>query len=257
MQYFKKKVEGFSTYVCLLLLVAAVLRIVYWYVFSVDGCMQSLIDIRFMERFQIALLLQSVLLAFAQLMMLRKCISSKKYDDRCNISILDVRPSEFWKWTHFEDYVFFVAVLFIASSVAAMLLHDFEWFQSGIGFTALACEAMAALPQVIENWRRGTTEGVSAAMIASWGVGDAFKLIYYSSHGAPTPFLACGMVQVSLDMVLGMQMVSSAQRLEAEKQGLQADIEVPGSPSEVYVATLANGTSAASLVIRKPTARFT
>jgi hypothetical protein len=103
----KKNAAGFSTLVCLSLLIANILRILFW----------------FGHWFEYPLLAQSIIMIITMFIMLELCInvesentnnSQKKFFD------FDIRF--FWEWTEFSSYLQFI---FCFTAVAAFLTYAF------------------------------------------------------------------------------------------------------------------------------------
>ena len=66
----------------------------------------------------------------------------------------------FWKWAHFKDYVAAVAVIAGIAGAATLLLGNRPLFVEGLGLVSLLLEAGLGLPQLINNWRNQSTEGM-------------------------------------------------------------------------------------------------
>ena len=126
----KRSDRGFSTTVCLILLIANILRIEFW----------------MLKRFSIALLLQSLSMITAQLMLLELCIRVRSSDSRDKLTVgeslgLQEMPSSkrktdkqapkrfwnnplgtnFWAWPNFADYVGFVVSFSVATLIRSLV----------------------------------------------------------------------------------------------------------------------------------------
>ena len=101
----KQTTQGFSLYVCLALLMANTLRIIFW----------------FGNHFETPLLIQSILMNLTMFAMIQLCvkISNKEYfaEKRKGRHFTDFDPDYFWRWTDFLSYLEFVM------SVALLGLH--------------------------------------------------------------------------------------------------------------------------------------
>nr|XP_020017779.1 PQ-loop repeat-containing protein 1 isoform X2 [Castor canadensis] len=83
--------DGFSTHVCLVLLVANILRILFW----------------FGRHFESPLLWQSIVMILTMLLMLKLC-TEVRVANELNIkrrAFADFDPRHFWHWSSFTDYV--------------------------------------------------------------------------------------------------------------------------------------------------------
>nr|XP_054748707.1 solute carrier family 66 member 2-like isoform X1 [Lytechinus pictus] len=234
--------EGFSTHVCLVLLVANILRILFW----------------FGHPFELPLLAQSIIMIFTMMVVLQLCTrvkslhslsSTKRY-----ITAVDTKPCSdlhptcmthgegrvrhssgvgthstskdkelaqrverrtlfdldwryFWKWTRFVDYVLFMAIFCISGGVVTYFLSSFSVYVETIGFLAVFTEAMLGSPQFYHNFRNKSTQGMSVKMVMFWLSGDLFKTGYFFVNSAPIQFWICGILQVSIDIAILTQVV--------------------------------------------------
>lgn len=179
--------KGFNTLVCFNLLMANILRILFW----------------FGRPFELPLLAQSVLMVATMLYMMHVCVGTYKFDTgRKKMSLFDFNFGEFWLWSDFSDYLVFVAAF-------TVLVGTFTWVGSdqwlvieGVGFLAVFVEAMQGVPQFIKNHKHKSTEGMSTFMPCAWLSGDTFKTVYFFSRNAPLQFGACGALQICVDLAL-------------------------------------------------------
>jgi len=180
--------EGFSTYVCLFLLVANSLRIFFW----------------FGHPFETPLLLQSIIMIATMLLMLKLCVKVQNTNEITmrRRAFIDFDWRFFWKWNRFADYCqalgFFVAV----GSYLTWAFIDSTIFVEVMGFFAVLFEAMLGIPQLHRNFRNKSTHGMSVAMVLMWTSGDLFKTIYFLMKSAPQQFTVCGCLQVFVDVCI-------------------------------------------------------
>ncbi|XP_071256576.1 solute carrier family 66 member 2-like [Salvelinus alpinus] len=183
-----KNTDGFSTRVCLVLLVANILRILFW----------------FGKQFEVTLLLQSVVMILTMLVMLNLCcsvqntnrISTKQHH------ITDLDPRFFWNWDGFEDYLIFMLAFTLPCAFTTLILLDSSLFVESLGFLAVLTEAMLGLPQLLQNQRNHSTTGMSVNMVLLWMAGDSFKTAYFALKESPLQFLLCGLTQVLVDLAI-------------------------------------------------------
>mgnify|MGYP002388118781 CR=1 FL=1 len=77
-----------------------------------------------------------------------------------------------------------------------------------VGYFALSIESTLGVPQMLQNWKTKSSDGVSLVMIMSWFLGDVFKTVYFVMQAAPLQFVLCGLTQLAVDtVVLGQYMV--------------------------------------------------
>ncbi|XP_014213676.1 PQ-loop repeat-containing protein 1 isoform X2 [Copidosoma floridanum] len=177
----KEDTEGFSLYVCLALLIANTLRILFW----------------FGRHFEIPLLLQSILMIIAMFFMIRLCVNIR------NKHQITKQKARVFK--DFQSYVGFMLLFTIVGAVVMYLLIDVQIFVEIIGLLALLTEAMLGLPQFIRNFTNKSTEGMSIAMVAMWTLGDTFKTCYFVQRHAPLQFGVCGGLQILIDLAILFQ----------------------------------------------------
>uniref|UniRef100_A0A3B4CZT9 Solute carrier family 66 member 2 n=1 Tax=Pygocentrus nattereri TaxID=42514 RepID=A0A3B4CZT9_PYGNA len=225
--------EGFSTYVCLVLLVANILRILF----------------RFGRYFETALLWQSIIMIATMLIMLSLCtsvrvateISTKRrsFTDRFSMCcgthsiqkhneglyplakhvctatdskdeeikvpkkfFLDFDWNYFWVWSRFVDYLQCVLAFTLVAAYVTYLLLESVLFVETLGFLAVFTEAMLGIPQLYCNYQNKSTEGMSIKMVLMWTSGDTFKTGYFLLTQAPMQFWICGLLQVFVDIAI-------------------------------------------------------
>ncbi|XP_066103614.1 solute carrier family 66 member 2 isoform X3 [Saccopteryx bilineata] len=195
--------EGFSTYVCLVLLVANILRILFW----------------FGRRFESPLLWQSIVMTATMLLMLKLCTDVRAANElsirrRC---FADLDPHYFWHWSTFADYLQCVLAFTGVAGYITYLSIDSALFVETLGFLAVLTEAMLGVPQLYRNHRHQSTEGMRhplfhcwrakvglqfIKMVLMWTSGDTFKTAYFLLNSAPLQFSVCGLLQVLVDLAI-------------------------------------------------------
>ncbi|XP_017782135.1 PREDICTED: PQ-loop repeat-containing protein 1 isoform X1 [Nicrophorus vespilloides] len=206
--------EGFSLLVCLALLIANTLRIMFW----------------FGKHFEYPLLIQSFIMNITMFTMIHLCVRVRNKNQimQARQRIFTARPSEvvrllqakppccvhsiydfdskfFWNWTDFQSYMDCMLVFTIVSSFLMYLLMDYVIFVETVGFLAVFTEAMLGAPQLVKNFKNKSTEGMSITMVALWTFGDIFKTAYFFIREAPLQFWICGCLQVSIDLLILLQ----------------------------------------------------
>jgi len=190
--------EGFSTYVCLALLIANTLRILFW----------------FGKFFELPLLAQSIFMLVMMMLMLHLCVSVKNKTEivatvaakRRTFLAMNFKR-DFWQWSDFLSYVQF---MFCFGCFGVFLMYCFvgvPLFVEAVGFLAVFVEAMLGVPQFWRNWTNGSTQGMSVKMVLFWLSGDVFKTVYFLLRNAPLQFFLCGALQVSVDIAIILQVL--------------------------------------------------
>ncbi|KAH8926223.1 hypothetical protein BT69DRAFT_1311854 [Atractiella rhizophila] len=192
----KKSSAGFSVDVCGVLLFANTTRIFFW----------------LGERFELPLLIQSILMIIAQLALLWVCVRYKPSSDYEALSTLPTasEPSglepmvsrKFWNWDNYGTYIEALAAFIAFQSMAFLLLYRWRTYIEILGFVALGLESTLPLPQLITNFRRKSLEGFRWTVLVGWFGGDSFKLLYFLLKKAPVQFIACGAFQLSVDILI-------------------------------------------------------
>ncbi|XP_049578727.1 solute carrier family 66 member 2 [Syngnathus scovelli] len=189
--------EGFSTRVCLVLLIANILRIFFW----------------IGKQFEFTLLLQSVVMILTMFAMLHLCcfvqnsnrVSTKQH------RLTDLDLHYFWKWNAFEDYLLFCFGLSVLCAVVTIVLLDSAVFVEMLGSLAVMFEAMLGLPQLMQNFQNRSTKGMSVKMVLLWMAGDVFKTSYFLINQSPSQFWVCGSVQILIDVAILLQVLFYSQ----------------------------------------------
>lgn len=183
--------EGFSTRVCLVLLIANILRVFFW----------------IGKQFELTLLLQSLVMILTMFTMLHLCCSVQSSNrvstKQHRITDLDVRY--FWSWSVFEDYLLFCFGFTLMCAFVTLLFLDWLLFVEALGSLAVLCEAMLGLPQLLQNYNNGSTRGMSVKMVLLWTAGDIFKTTYFVINESPTQFWVCGATQILIDIAILLQ----------------------------------------------------
>ncbi|XP_048057844.1 solute carrier family 66 member 2 isoform X3 [Megalobrama amblycephala] len=183
--------EGFSTYVCLVLLVANILRILF----------------RFGRYFETPLLWQSIIMIITMLIMLNLCTNVRMATElnTKRRSFTDFDWNYFWFWSRFVDYLQCVLAFTVLAAYVTYLLLDSVLFVESLGFLAVFTEAMLGTPQLYCNYQNKSTEGMSIKMVLMWTSGDTFKTGYFLLTQAPMQFWICGLLQVCVDFAILFQ----------------------------------------------------
>lgn len=184
--------DGFSTFVCLNLLVANILRIMFW----------------FGRHFELPLLAQSIIMVFTMLALTEICVRVKHRSEILaskEHKFTDFDRAYFWKWTYFTSYLQFTAVFTVVVGLMTWLFLDNMYYVETIGFLAVFAEAMLGAPQFYRNFVNKSTHGMSKKMVGMWTCGDCFKTGYFIVRQAPAQFWICGMLQVGIDISIFLQ----------------------------------------------------
>jgi len=197
--------DGFSLYVCLSLLVANILRILFW----------------FGSHYETPLLVQSIVMNLSMLAIVQLCVNVKQSKDiikgkdklfldgsgSSSMTLRDFDKRYFWKWTDFRSYVEFIAAFTLTVSLLTYILIDNAIYIEVLGFTSLLIEAMLGTPQFYDNYLYKSTYGMSKTMVFLWLLGDSFKTFYFLLRNSPLQFSVCGSLQIAVDLAILSQTV--------------------------------------------------
>lgn len=74
--------------------------------------------------------------------------------------LIDIWLRNFWKWTHFSNYLLFLCLFTLISGLCTYLLSSSQIYIQLLGFTALFIESMLGLPQFTKNYYNKSIVGM-------------------------------------------------------------------------------------------------
>ncbi|KAJ7695134.1 hypothetical protein B0H17DRAFT_1159014 [Mycena rosella] len=184
----KRDATGFSRDVCAILLIANITRCFFW----------------LGDRFEFALLFQSLFMILAQLALLYICIIYRPTISPENLGGSS-RPFSFWQWSTYTEHVEFLAGLILFQAILFLILGGFPIYVAILGFVALGLESTLPIPQLISNYKQRSLYGFRMSTLIGWAGGDAFKTAYFFWQGSPIQFKACAVFQLSIDLAIVAQ----------------------------------------------------
>lgn len=122
----------------------------------------------------------------------------------------------FWNWDYFGEYVSFLGAF--TGAVGLVTTTNLVLLRSSLitelmGTLALMTESTLGMPQLLHNYRAHSVTGMSVEMLGAWLLGDAFKALYFFYNGAPLQFIICGVVQLAVDLLIGVQFLLYPRRV--------------------------------------------
>ncbi|KZT09896.1 uncharacterized protein LAESUDRAFT_722046 [Laetiporus sulphureus 93-53] len=204
----KKDSTGFSRDVCAILLLANITRCFFW----------------LGSRFEIPLLLQSLLMILAQLALLYICIRYRPRTSSENIGA-STRPFAFWQWPTYTQYLEFLAGFLLCQAILFLIFGRSEIFIFILGLVALGVESTLPIPQVISNHKQRSLYGFRLSTLLGWVGGDAFKTAYFFVQNSPVQFKICSVFQLSVDCVIIGQRIYFGNAVPASTLMEEEDIE--------------------------------
>ncbi|KAI0793981.1 hypothetical protein C8Q74DRAFT_1246103 [Fomes fomentarius] len=184
----KQDSTGFSRDVCAILLLANITRCFFW----------------LGNRFELALLVQSILMILAQLALLYICIRFRSRLSPENLGA-STRPFAFWQWANYTQYIEFLAAFILCQAILFLILGRSDIFVSILGFVALGLESTLPIPQLISNYKQRSLYGLRMSTLIGWFGGDSFKMVYFFLQESPLQFKVCAIFQLSIDCAIVVQ----------------------------------------------------
>ncbi|KAN0121181.1 hypothetical protein V8E52_003769 [Russula decolorans] len=187
----KKDSTGFSRDVCAVLLLANITRCFFW----------------LGERFEFALLLQSLLMILCQLALLYICVLYRPRSSPENLGA-STRPLGFWQWSTYSQHIEFLAGYIVLLTILVLIFGRVDVFVWLLGFIALGLESTLPIPQFMTNYKQKSLYGFRMSTLIGWVGGDSFKTVYFFVQGSPLQFKICAIFQVSVDIAIILQRLS-------------------------------------------------
>ncbi|MCP9257857.1 PQ-loop repeat-containing protein 1 [Dirofilaria immitis] len=190
--YEREDASGFSLFVCLTLLIANILRIMFW----------------FGKRFELALLAQSIVMLLSMILMLEISVRINRkhvYKAQRASAWTGQLISHFWRWNDLSSYFVLIIAFVIFSAILTYLLSGHVIYVELLGLIALLSEACLGFPQLKQNCSRRSTSGMSIEMVLIWLVGDCGKTAYFIYERSPAQFWLCGIIQIAIDLLIMLQ----------------------------------------------------
>ncbi|KAI9740485.1 MAG: hypothetical protein M1834_005065 [Cirrosporium novae-zelandiae] len=198
-----KSSAGFSLDIPLIMLVASVLKVYYW----------------FGEHFDLSLLVQACIMVVVQIVLLKVALDNRPvasvkdgiehipFHDSKEGELRIVRPYNFWQWRSSRPYWQFLAYFTLTLSLLQLFVGSVPLYIALLGYAGLAIEAILPIPQILSNQNAHSCKGFRASVLANWLAGDMMKMsfFFFSQGLIPWPFKLCGMFQFGCDICLGVQ----------------------------------------------------
>ena len=197
-----KSSKGFAKFLCLLLLLANILRIFFW----------------MGKRFTLTLLFQAIVVVISQIYLIHVYLEFQEDQPFYNKerTITDyltnwketLNPKNIWNWVDEVEYYKFIIFLFFIFSVMCSLagFKNTKFFEV-IGTISVSCETFIEIPQILENYKTKNTQNLSGAMVLMWFLGDLFKTTYNLMYKSPMQMIIGGIIMNCEDIILSSQVL--------------------------------------------------
>lgn len=197
-----KSSKGFAKFLCLLLLLANILRIFFW----------------MGKRFTLTLLFQAIVVVISQIYLIHVYLEFQEdqpfYNKERTINDYltnwkeTLNPKKIWNWVDEVEYYKFIIFLFFIFLVMCSLagFKNTKFFEV-IGTISVSCETFIEIPQILENYKTKNTQNLSGAMVLMWFLGDLFKTTYNLMYKSPIQMIIGGIIMNCEDIVLSSQVL--------------------------------------------------
>ncbi|EJU03824.1 hypothetical protein DACRYDRAFT_49574, partial [Dacryopinax primogenitus] len=203
--------------ICAILIIANITRCFFW----------------IGDRFEKALLIQSLLMILAQLGLLYICIRFRPLTSPEALGE-SARPFRFWQWKSYTTYLEFLAGFVGLLTLAVLVLGRYQWCVETLGYLALGLEATIPLPQMYSNFVNKTLYGFRITTLGGWLIGDTFKVAYFFIKNAPIQFKIFAIFSLCVDLIIASQRVlyGSAPNLPEDDLGELEEALALAEPDE-------------------------
>lgn len=116
-----------------------------------------------------------------------------------------MKLQDFWQWTDLISYIECTSAFTVIFGFLMYIFMDNVLFVETTGYASLLTEALLAVPQLLKNYVNKSTVGMSYLMVLLWAGGDLFKTVYFLVKQVPLQFVVCGVIQVTIDMLIMAQ----------------------------------------------------
>lgn len=194
-----KSSKGFARFLCLLLLIANILRVFFW----------------FGKKFSLPLLFQAIIVIISQIYLIHVYLEYQedlpmKTEKTMNEYLTNwketLSPKKIWNWNdEIEYYKFILFIILFLSIICTVVGTKNIQFYEILGTLSVSCETFIELPQIKENCMIKNTKNLSGTMVFMWFVGDLFKTTYNLMYKSPMQMIIGGIIMNCEDIILSSQ----------------------------------------------------
>ena len=194
-----KSSKGFARFLCLLLLIANILRVFFW----------------FGKKFSLPLLFQAIIVIISQIYLIHVYLEYQedlpmKTEKTMNEYLTNwketLSPKKIWNWNdEIEYYKFILFIIVFLSIICSVVGTKNIQFYEILGTLSVSCETFIELPQIKENCMIKNTKNLSGTMVFMWFVGDLFKTTYNLMYKSPMQMIIGGIIMNCEDIILSSQ----------------------------------------------------
>ena len=195
-----KSSKGFAKFLCLLILIANILRVFFW----------------FGKKFSLILLYQSIVVILSQIYLLHVYLEYQEdflVKSEKNISEYLINwnetlsPRKIWNWDDEIEYYKFIIFLVAILSIICRIGKNSSQFFEILGIISVSFETFIELPQIKENCMTKDIRNLSGEMVFMWFAGDLFKTSYNFIYHSPLQIIIGGIIMNLEDIILSSQVI--------------------------------------------------
>jgi uncharacterized protein with PQ loop repeat len=226
-----KSSKGFSSFLCLITILAHTTKIFYW----------------FGERYKYTLLVQSILVIIILFYILHLFLKYKEKPEvyspptfSINREIFDKKekvkqyiylvvsfkdtfnPYLIWRWNKLIEFYKFYFFIILALLLCLLIFGvENKIFTKSIGYLNLMLEMLCSLPQIIEMYRTKNQRNISKIMVIFWFGGNLLKIYYNYYNNSPLILLIGSYIQVFFNIILiGQLNISEIVEIEESSKSI-------------------------------------
>ena len=196
-----KKSKGFCLSMCLKTILSSIFKIYFW--------VGKRYNIYLLYQAILVLLLQYYIIIFYLKYSEKDCMKLVQWQKKNKFSktlknFFDLK--KFWGWDNLFSFLFYSVVLGILIGFVCFIfgIHN-KIFMEILGYISTAIDVFLGLPQIFTNYKLQNARSLSTIMIGSFLLGDTFRTYYYVSTKSPFQFILCGFLQVTINIILMLQ----------------------------------------------------
>jgi uncharacterized protein with PQ loop repeat len=198
-----KKSKGFCLSMCLKTILSSIFKIYFW--------VGKRYNIYLLYQAILVLLLQYYIIIFYLKYSEKDCMKLVQWQKKNKFSktlknFFDLK--KFWGWDNLFSFLFYSVVLGILIGFVCFIfgIHN-KIFMEILGYIATAIDVFLGLPQIYTNYKLQNAHSLSTIMVGSFLLGDTFRTYYYVTTKSPFQFILCGIMQVSINIILLLQII--------------------------------------------------
>ena len=178
-----KRSKGFCLSMCLKTILSSIFKIYFW----------------IGKRYNIYLLYQAILVLLLQYYII---IFYLKYSEKDCMKIVGLQRHNLF------SFLFYSIILAILIGFVCFIfgIHN-KIFLEILGYIATGIDVFLGLPQIYTNYKMKNLHSLSTIMVTSFLLGDSFRTYYYIYTQSPFQFILCGIMQVSINIILLLQII--------------------------------------------------